>query len=77
MKRTNPPHLFIFTSDFKRNGPHENAPFSDSLFHARFLGIICFVATVSFKKHFLVAGNDSTANKKLLYSLFNGFYAKT
>ena len=44
-------HLAKRLSDLKQNGTQEKTPFSDRVFHILSLGVLRFVASVSFKNH--------------------------
>ena len=44
-------HLSKGLSDLKQNGTQEKKPFSGTVLHALSHGVICFVASVSFKNH--------------------------
>ena len=43
-------HLSKRPSDFKQNGTQAKTPFSGTVFHTLSHGVLCFVASVSFKK---------------------------
>ena len=49
------PHLSKRPSDLKQNGTQEKTPFSGTVFHTLSHGVLRFVASVSFKNHWIEA----------------------
>ena len=67
-------HLSKRQSDLKQNGTQEKTQFSSTVFNTLSHDVICFVASVSSKKHLLAGWNSLTANQKLLFNGFGSYH---